>query len=987
MKDLGSQYLSASAGSGKTFALSRRYCRLVMAGARPETICALTFTRAATREIFAAVVERLLNHEVESAPGWLTCDQALEVVLDALPRLQISTIDAFSSRVARLFAYELGLSPDFMLYEEGDSPEAKAMLREAVNRALRDTPAASSDELLRLFDVHYEGAATAVALSERLRDFLKAFGEVARAHPDGWGDLSRLGDLPQMCDNREALVQTLRDVPVAGVSDAHAKSYFAAVALYQPEVTSVREWKARVAPDQAKLDKLRGLAETGIYKYYKKVLELGVDGQAAAKALWDDLLARDLRQTADHTKSLYHAILALNRAADGLADETGRLTFGALTETLARRLGGRLSVTDEAAMYVAYRMDTAVRHLMIDEFQDTSVTQWDVLSSLARELAEGEDSTFFYVGDVKQSIYGWRGGDVSLFGDVRRVPDVPAGAPLVESYRSSPAVIDFINAVFNLSDEDVLTATAAAPWQHEALQSWQKAWRPHVAHRKDAGYARCVTLDGKNKELWLEMLADLIAERWKLLSAKRLRLAVLAFKRDALYELQKRLRARGVDCAIDGAMTVAETPMGQLVRALLRWLADPRATFWGEVLRRIGLADESDKVLLARWNRQLAEQGYAAWLDGIFAEAMRENRLSAQDLEGLATIRQGFEALDTAGAADPTAAVELVEGLTIPCSADSGTLSLMTVHHSKGLTFDVVFTVLDGDLFNERAVTCEVGPDWVLETPALSVTAAAVPALQTAALRRRSARFRDDLCALYVAVTRARFEQLVFAPKKDTDKPTKRPWLLFHRVSGEANNIAGHEGAAEVYAAGSPDWWQTVADRAPAPPPAERTPWVRVGESRAEETELPSERARASSVADLLAEGADTARAFGISEHARLAEIAWSDEPPCFPEVFRRPEEPCELWRERTFAVTVRVGGKTRRLVGQFDRVHIYPASRRAVIYDFKTSREPVATPAYERQLRDYRVALAELTGFPPEAIRMVLLFTRSGRSVEVADA
>ena len=311
----------------------------------------------------------------------------------------------------------------------------------------------------------------------------------------------------------------------------------------------------------------------------------------------------------------------------------------------------------------------------------------------------------------------------------------------------------------------------------------------------------------------------------------------------------------------------------------------------------------------------------------------------------------------------------------------------MTVHHSKGLTFDVVFTVLDGDLFNERAVTCEVGPDWVLETPALSVTAAAVPALQTAALRRRSARFRDDLCALYVAVTRARFEQLVFAPKKDTDKPTKRPWLLFHRVSGEANNIAGHEGAAEVYAAGSPDWWQTVADRAPAPPPAERTPWVRVGESRAEETELPSERARASSVADLLAEGADTARAFGISEHARLAEIAWSDEPPCFPEVFRRPEEPCELWRERTFAVTVRVGGKTRRLVGQFDRVHIYPASRRAVIYDFKTSREPVATPAYERQLRDYRVALAELTGFPPEAIRMVLLFTRSGRSVEVADA
>ena len=238
-----------------------------------------------------------------------------------------------------------------------------------------------------------------------------------------------------------------------------------------------------------------------------------------------------------------------------------------------------------------------------------------------------------------------------------------------------------------------------------------------------------------------------------------------------------------------------------------------------------------------------------------------------------------------------------------------------------------------------------------------------------------------------MAVTRARFEQLVFAPLKDVDKPTKRPWLLFHRVTGEVNKIPDHEGAAEVYAAGSPDWWQAVPDRAPAPPCDERTPWVRVDEGRADEIELPSESARAASVADLLAEGADTARNFGISEHARLADIAWADEPPCFPEVFRRPAEPCELWRERTFAVTVREGGKTRRLVGQFDRVHIFPDSRRAVIYDFKTSREPVATSAYERQLRDYRVALAALTGFAPESIRMVLLFTRSGRSVEVADA
>lgn len=988
MDDLGSQYLSASAGSGKTFALSRRFCRLVMAGAPPEAICALTFTRAATREIFAAVVERLLNHEVEPEPGWLTCDQALAAILDALPRLQISTIDAFSSRVARLFAYELGLSPDFALYEEGSGPEAQAMLRETVRRTLRDTTAASARELLDLFDVQDDAGASAEPLSKRLRDFLDDFGELARARPEGWGDLSRLGDLPQPCKDREALVQTLRDVPVAGVSDKHAESYLNAVALYRPELESVREWKGRVQPDRKDFEKLLAFAELGAYKYRNKFLELGERGQAAAKALWADLLARDLRQTAAHTAELHRALLALNRAADDLAEETGRLTFGALTQTLASRLGGRLSVADEAAMYVAYRMDTAVRHLMIDEFQDTSVTQWEVLSSLAHELAEGDDSTFFYVGDVKQSIYGWRGGDATLFGDARRVPDVPAGAPLVASYRSRPPVVGLVNAAFGLEEADVAAAAADAPWQVSALEAWRKAWRPHVAKREEPGFVRCVTLGGKKDE-WLETLAALIAARWRALAGKRLRLAVLAFRNETLKELRDRLRARGVDCAIDGKMTVAETPMGRLVRALLRWLADPRGTLWGEALRRIGLADEPDEALLGRWARLLAERGYAAWLDAVFGAPLREGRLSGQDAETLAAIRQGFEALDAAGGADPTEAIEALDGLAIPCAADSGTLSLMTVYHSKGLTFDVVFTVLAGDFGNERAVTCETGPDWVLETPALTVTAETIPALREAVLARRAARFRDDLCALYVAVTRARFEQVVLAPEKDCGKASKRPWLLFRRLAGTATPLPGlpEPGAVETYAAGDPEWWRGRPDRDPAPPPAERVPWVRADSRPAEETELPSERARAGAVADLLAEGADTARAFGVSEHARLAAIAWDDAPPCFPEVFRRPAEPCELWRERTFAVAVREGGKARRLVGQFDRVHLFPESRRAVIYDFKTARAPVVTPAYARQLRDYRAALAALTGYPPQSIRMTLLFTRSGRAVEVPDA
>ena len=100
--------------------------------------------------------------------------------------------------------------------------------------------------------------------------------------------------------------------------------------------------------------------------------------------------------------------------------------------------------------------------------------------------------------------------------------------------------------------------------------------------------------------------------------------------------------------------------------------------------------------------------------------------------------------------------------------------------------------------------------------------------------------------------------------------------------------------------------------------------------------------------------------------------------------VFRKPKEPCELWRERPFSVRVSERGALRYLAGQFDRVHLFPAERKAVIYDFKTARRAEVTPGYVRQMSDYRTALAALTGWPKENLRAVLLFTRAGKAVEV---
>ncbi len=998
MEGLGSHYLSASAGSGKTVALSVRFCRLVTAGVPPDAICALTFTRAATREIFAAVVRRLVTGDV----GGLSEETrmaALGRVLEALPRLQISTIDAFSAKVARLFAYELGLNPDFALYEEGSGAEAREALRETVRRALRVSSQTSADELLRRLDVRYDGAAPAGSLSERLQGFVRAFGRFAEEHPKGWGDLAALGvPLPRPCD-REARMEALRAQPTEGVSEKHAAAFLRLVEGYHPDIDSLRELKARWGGAWKDAAKFRALAEEGAFFYYKKALTLGSEARAAAKALWQDLLARDLGQTARHTAALHEAVAALGAAYTAWSAETGRLGFSELTRTLARTLGGRLSALDPDRMYIAYRLDTAVRHLMIDEFQDTGTDQWAVLSGIAHELADAEDGTFFYVGDTKQSIYGWRGGDATLFGDPRRVPDIPAGPALVESYRSSPDVIALVNRVFRLPSG---FAGEAEPWQRAPLEEWRARWRDHTAHRRDLGRAEAITLEGKKSE-WMATLAAVIAARWRELSHRRLSGAVLAptnglFQGDGGEEpgLLARLRALGVDCAIDGRRKVSDAPMGRLVAALLHWMADPRATLWGEVARRLGLAERSDSATLAGWMEMVTQEGFVAWADALFGPATSCGaRLTGHDREILAAVRQGLQGVDARGSADPQEAWAAVSGLEVPCSADAGVLSLMTIHHSKGLTFDVAFTVLAGDLLNERGEACEVGEDWVLERPVLGETYEAVPPLGAARTARRERRFRDDLCAFYVALTRARREQVVLAPAKEAGSLRKRAGLVFRPLMGEALPVPGAEGAARVFAQGDPDWWQgpDVLPRAAVPPAPPRVPWQRAKGRPRTEVELPSERARTATLAELLAEDADAARRFGISEHARFAPIAWAEAAeadalaPGLREVFRKPQEPCELWRERPFSVRVSERGALRYLAGQFDRVHLFPEARRAVIYDFKTARRAEVTPAYRRQLTDYRTALAALTGWPKGNLRAVLLFSRLGEAVEVPHA
>ena len=975
-----SEYLRASAGSGKTYRLSVRYCQLA-AQVPPETICALTFTRAAAREIFTAIIKRLLDDK--EGPGTPESRrQTLAAILWALPKLQISTIDAWTMKLAHLFACELGISPDFDTYEEGSRTAIEAE-RAAVRRAC-EAAGADVAGLLRTLNPAEEGEGPAKALSAQLCAFFRAWRERwLEHHEKDWGTLEPFKPLPKRNADREAALAVLMEQPARG-GWSHKR--------YAKWVESLRD----LAGSQ---DEKLQCCSCYDHKFDDASL-------AALRALRQDYARSDIEAAARRTQRHAATLTRLAAAHAAWSAETGRLTFSEATALLAERLGGEL---DTGVLH--QRLDAQVRHLMIDEFQDTSREQWKVLRTLASELTSKEGSSFFYVGDVKQSIYGWRGGDSTLFADPARMPQGMApGKPLLLSRRSCKVIVDFVNALFDLSTK---ASSSSSPWREQAVKRWMTEWEAHVpADAQRLGCVRVVSLqdtqEGKGRSsrgVWVQALAREIARRWRELAGASLTMAVLAYDGKTLQGdeqepgLLQHLREEGVPCALDGKLRLSETPFGRWIVAMLRWLADPRATLWREVAQQVGVAD--GEAALASWMACIASRGYAAWLEEVSAGLP----LAPADREAFRHLRAALERLDAQGVLEPREAVKEIEALAVPCVGSKHVLSLMTIHHSKGLTFDVVFTVLAGDMMtNDSLRPFETGETWLLEKPAFKhATYAEVPALAAARDDAWSKEFFERLCTLYVSLTRAKSEQTVFVLNgelaRDSDKAeTKAKFLLADFLTKHGVDCGARERETELcYESGDSTWWRQWEEKsAPEPKSRPSAAWTAAKASvPGIEVDLPSEHRWSVPLSDLFK--GRVARAQGTQIHEQLAAVAWLDDDSPIPEalaqspkmrqIFRRPAASCEVWRERSFSAVVESsqGNAVRYLAGQFDRVHLFPETRQAVIYDFKTSREPFVSEGYRRQLAGYRKALARLTGWPQENIRTVLLFVCADAAVEVA--
>lgn len=509
----------ASAGSGKTFNLAYRYIRQLLGRkssggqwrlaapgqrrGRPHShILAITFTNKATAEMKHRIIRELDALASVPATGerdsqfaaMLTADYgctrqelaaaaaaALRLLLNDYSAFNVSTIDSFFQTVLRSFAREIDRQGDYRLELDSDFAVTTAVtmlfddvnfrekgVAENVGRWLRDTALRRLDQGQDFNPFNRNGA----VFSDLTRYFNKTFNETFTAHAGELHDfLADEGALDRFCDaidsNIEALARDVRDAAQLlcdtlaaeglSVEDLNASvaglvgRSLAGTAFDDSVAKAVFEKESKRAKYLLALES-RDESLFGRGGFFKAKVNAG-DSAREALFRWFDTLRPALVRTRVYTAvtksiSTLKALTYINDYINRFRQDNNLI----LLEDTNSLLSSIISGAD--APFIYERVGVELRHFLIDEFQDTSRLQWENLQPLvANAMASGDDSLI--IGDVKQSIYRWRGGDSSLLD--RRVQQDPAlrdnevlgtTADRNTNWRSSHGMVRFNNTVF-----------------------------------------------------------------------------------------------------------------------------------------------------------------------------------------------------------------------------------------------------------------------------------------------------------------------------------------------------------------------------------------------------------------------------------------------------------------------------------------------------------------------------------------------------------
>ncbi|HSJ03918.1 MAG TPA: 3'-5' exonuclease, partial [Verrucomicrobium sp.] len=565
-----------------------------------------------------------------------------------------------------------------------------------------------------------------------------------------------------------------------------------------------------------------------------------------------------------------------------------------------------------------FRMDAKYDHWLLDEFQDTSERQWEVMAPLLEEARQDpeERRSVFLVGDLKQSIYLWRQAEPELF---HHVEEAWQGQrltirPLNESYRSCPQVLAMVNGVFDASGPELeeLFPGVGGLWQYEKHRCSDKVagLEGHAAMLK----APEVPEESEDDAVTLAAAA-LIRDIDPL--ARGLTCAVLVRSNRTAREISDSLRRLlGMEVICESRESVAvDNPATLALLSLLQLAVHPGDTAaWQHVnMTPLRVSIEAEKLgpalVGARLRSDLAAHGFLAvlqaWSEKLVTAMGEVDSFTERRLAQLLDLAADF---DETGSRDVDAFLRSAREHTLrEDSATAHAIQVMTVHQSKGLQFDVVIlpelqgepldTVTRNRLFVSRGKRGVV--KWLLDKPE-KVIVQREDVLRTEQAREKARQAFEGLCRFYVAMTRAKLGLYAVLDPDPHFKGSNEEKLLAKRLGTQNKPTGfafGEEDGLCVWECGERHWYESHPRRAeePATEGEDETETVGAGAdetpsdfgSLLRQVNRPLDRRAPSGEESFVLKGTEllstvreSKREFGTRVHELLSAFDWLDDAP-----------------------------------------------------------------------------------------------------------
>ncbi|NHB22993.1 RecB-like helicase [Helicobacter pylori] len=644
--------LKASAGSGKTFALSVRFLALLFKGANPSEILTLTFTKKATAEMKERILDYLKILQKENLESGKEKSQNIlkeleekyhldpSLVRNSAQRIyqrflnaeiRISTIDAFFQSILRKFCWFVGLSANFEVNE--DTKAYQTCLNEGFLSTLNNEQL----EELSVFIVQclsYDNY-TSDSILKRLR-FLK---------------------------NKLYLFDPNKKEPVFD-----EEGFLEKLRSLNEQIQSI-ETASDKAKEAIKCDSFRGFLNSSLtwlekkseYLYFKKLKSEIPTLESECEEIENDLKRYyEAKETA-----IFKKFPKFIQLYDNATSKIQALDFDAIKDKVHVLLNG---YEEMPAEFFYFRLDSKIAHILIDEFQDTSLNDYKILAPFIDEIKAGIGQakwhrSVFFVGDVKQSIYAFRGSFSSLFESVSK--DFYHDN-LEFNHRSAPLIINYVNTIFKKAYQNSPTAYLEQKYPKTSQNK-------HVTE----GYVK-VSLVADDREL---LLNQVLQEAKNLLDhhidPKDITI-LCATNKDALEiknYLQERLSA--IRPSTESSARLSQLIESKIIKNALEYALaeEPYKPFYKHSVLKLAGYLHDDVIALPGFNPKKESVASFVW------KIMEQFKLYGEPAQSCLELAIGCE--------DANEFLEKLEAKEIASFNPKGA-QIMTIHGSKGMQFPYV---------------------------------------------------------------------------------------------------------------------------------------------------------------------------------------------------------------------------------------------------------------------------------------------------------